>query len=147
MTELESEDEGDEHGYEERDFGDLDDDDFELDGRNYDITFLKWHESAEEIEFELDKCLKPSEFVSLKIGNETYTTPDRTDNSDSACETDRDQDQEFEFDETSNPLKSGKTYDIEIKLRSASTTTSTGCTVTPLVALSGTVTRSVSNRP
>ena len=41
-TDLEPEQDGDEYGYEEREFGDIDDDDFQLDGRNYDITHLKW---------------------------------------------------------------------------------------------------------
>ena len=68
-TYFDSEKEGDEYGYEEKDFGDIDEDDFHHDGRWYDITFLKCDDSANEIEFEVDKCLKPS-VASLKVVQE-----------------------------------------------------------------------------
>ena len=126
-TDLESERESgdDEYGYEERDFGDIDDDDFRHDGVNYDIEHLKWDDSSEEIEFEVDRCLKPSEMVSLDIGSRTYTMPDRVRYTDSECEADRYRDQEFEYDEDSNPLRAGRTYRIILTLRTVATPTPT----------------------
>lgn len=108
---------GDEYGYDKYDFGDINDDDFRLGGKEYDVDYLKWDDSAEEIEFRIDGCLKPSEFVSLQIGSRTYSSPDRVWEQDSDCESDRGQDQEFEFDEDSNPLRASRSYRIRLKLR------------------------------
>ena len=119
-TSLDSEQERDEYGYEERDFGDIDEDDFQLGGRSYDIEYIKWDDSSEEIEFAMDRCLKPSEFVSLQIGSRIYSSPDRVSERDSDCESDRLQDQEFEFDENSNPLRAGRSYRIILKLKAQS---------------------------
>ena len=121
-TDMEPEQDGDEYGYEEREFGDIDDDDFRLDGRNYDITYLKWDDSANEVQFELDKCLKPSELVSLRIGTRTYTRTSYVRYNDSQC-SNRNLEQEFEFDEDSNPLEVDEEetleYEIELTLRPA----------------------------
>ena len=116
-TDLEPEQDGHEYGYEEDEFGDIGDDDFRLDGRNYDITHLKWDDTADEVEFGLDKCLKPSELVSLRIGTRTYTRTSYVRYNDSECGN-RSLDQEFEFDENSNPLEvdDDETLEYEIEL-------------------------------
>lgn len=50
----------DEYGYEEDDFGSIGDDNFQYGDREYTIESIKWDESASEVEFQLDDCLKPS---------------------------------------------------------------------------------------
>ena len=113
---------GDEFGYEYGSFGSLTDRTFEYDGVTYSIEYLKWDESSEEIEFELDKCLKSSAFVSLTIGSTTYSSPDYTRYRDSSCESDSTRDQEFEFQNlASNPLTAGSDYQITVALVGLST--------------------------
>ncbi len=118
-TTLTSEDEpgDDEFGYEADDFGSLSDATFEYDGETYTVVYLKWDESQDEIEFELDRCLKPSVFISLAIGSTTYSNPDYTRRSETYCDSNASAYQEFEFhDITSNPLTAGTDYQITVTL-------------------------------
>ena len=95
---------------------------FRHDGITYTVDYLWWDDSAEEIEFGLEECLNPSEFVSLRIGSRTYNEIDNDKRTDEQCESDRDQDQEFEFhDVASNPLVAVRTYRIVLTLRTVST--------------------------
>lgn len=62
------------------------DDDFRHDGRNYTIDFLKWDDSASRVEFRLDVCLKPSEFISLQLGSRTFNSLNSAEETDADCE-------------------------------------------------------------
>ena len=107
----------DEYGYEEGDFGSITDDTFVLDGMEYTIDYIKWDDSAEEVEFYMLECLKETEFVSLQIGSRTFSSPDRVSDDDDECEGNRNRNQEFEFhDVTSNPLRTGRDYTITLTL-------------------------------
>ena len=106
----------------DHEYGGVDRVTFRHDGITYTVDYLWWDDSAEEIEFGLEECLNPSEFVSLRIGSRTYNEIDNDKPTDEQCESDRDQDQEFEFhDVASNPLVAGRTYRIVLTLRTMST--------------------------
>ena len=106
----------------DHEYGGVDRVTFRHDGITYTVDYLWWDDSAEEIEFGLEECLNPSEFVSLRIGSRTYNEIDNDKRTDEQCESDRDQDQEFEFhDVASNPLVAVRTYRIVLTLRTVST--------------------------
>ena len=81
----------------DHEYGSVDRVTFRHDGITYTVDYLWWDASAEEIEFGLEECLNPSEFVSLRIGSRTYDEIDNDKRTDEQYESDRDQDQEFEF--------------------------------------------------
>ena len=118
-------DTGDEYGYEEGVMGSMTDDTFDYGGRTYTIDYIKWDDSAEEVEFRMLECLKGSEFVSLRIGSRTFSSVDRSRYSDAQCEAGRTRNQEFEFDTSSNPLRDGQSYTITLTLRGSGGVTTT----------------------
>ena len=70
------------------------------------------------MEFELTYCLKPSEFISLQLGSRIFSSPTRVRHTEESCEANRSGDQKFEFDTSDNPLRSGRSFDVTLKLRS-----------------------------
>ena len=124
-------DSGDEYGYEEGVMGSMTDGTFDYGGRTYTIDYIKWDDSAEEVEFRMLECLKASEFVSLRISSRTFSNPDRVSDDDAGCESRRTRNQEFEFDTSSNPLRDGQSYTITLTLRGSG-----GVTMTPTATLS-----------
>ena len=130
-TTLHSASEGDEDGYDRNDFGRIDSHEFYLNGVRYWINYLKWDESAAEVEFELTYCLKPSEFISLQLGSRIFSSPTRVRHTEESCEANRSGDQEFEFDTSDNPLRSGRSFDVALKLRSNTAVSDPTRTPTP----------------
>ena len=130
-TTLHSEREGDEDGYDRYDFGRIDSHEFYLNSVRYWINHLKWDESAEEVEFELTRCLKSSEFISLQLGSRAFSSPARVRHTDADCDRNGSLDQEFEFDSGRNPLRSGRSFDVTLKLRSNTAVSDPTRTPTP----------------
>ena len=144
-TTLHSASEGDEDGYDRNDFGRIDSHEFYLNGVRYWINYLKWDESAAEVEFELTYCLKSSEFISLQLGSRIFSSPTRVRHTDESCEANRSGDQEFEFDTSDNPLRSGRSFDVALKLRS--NTAVSDPTRTPTPTRTGTATPTATPTP
>ena len=112
----------DEYGYENNDFGSIDDDDFSLgsgSNRNtFEIDYIKWEDGSDDVQFRLYECLKPSEFRSLKLGSRTFTNPSYTRYSDSDCETRRTRSQIFKFNTSSNPLRANTRVKVTLTFNS-----------------------------
>ena len=85
-----------------------------------DLEELKGKDWADELEFQLTDCLKPSGFVRMSIGSRSYSQPDRVRYSDCQCEANRNLAQRFEFAEDANPLLDGIRYRIEPELKAVS---------------------------
>lgn len=154
----------DEYGYEHNDFGTITDRTFVHRSRNFTIDYIKWDDSSDEVEFRLEECLKPSDFVSLRLGSRTFSRINRSSYNSAYCDRDPERAQEFEFDTSSNPLPSGSRVNVTLTLRRSSTSgvpTSTprpiattvprptattapriSCTVYSFGTISGSVTRS-----
>ena len=107
-----------EYGYQKDVFGSIGDDEFSLNDTTYRINYLKWNDSANEVKFQLDKCLKPSELISLQLGSRKFDSPDSVRRTDTRCDRRRSDAQEFEFDSRRNPLGPGLSVSVTLKLRS-----------------------------
>lgn len=105
----------DHYGYEHNDFGTITDRTFDVSGHTFEIDSIKWDESDEDVELRLNDCLKPKEFVSLRLGTTTFSGPDYTFKTSSYCNNNRDTYQLFRFDDVStNPLPSGRRVSVRI---------------------------------
>ena len=92
---------------------------FGYDGMRFGIKTIKWTEVRHKVVFNLYDCLKPSEFVSLRLGDHTYTDPDTTIMGymeDRDCEANRDTNQFFEFESSDNPLEHRAVVDVSLTL-------------------------------
>ena len=58
------------------------------DGVIYTVNYIYWHSSSRKLEFGVNGCLKPSDFVSLSIGSTTYSTLSKIRRTDAQCNTD-----------------------------------------------------------
>ena len=106
----------DEYGYEYQDFGSIDDRTFSLNGHTFVIDYIKWEEDLDELQFDLDDCLKRTELVSLKLGSVVLHNPHYAFNRDTECADDRDQRQNFKFHIEQNPLPAGERVDVTLTL-------------------------------
>ena len=104
-----------EYGYYRGEYGTLSNQAFRYDGVVYIVDYIYWYGSSGNLEFGVDGCLKPTDFVSLSIGSSTYFgSPRRTG---AECDVDATQRQEFEVrNVTSNPLTQPGTYQITVAL-------------------------------
>ena len=135
------EDGDDEYGYSRRGsehFGEMREDAFLYDGVTYRIEYLKWDESRTRVEFRLNKCLKPSDFASMKLERrggswESSNYDEKYD--DDACDDSQGSDQYFEFNGVRrNPLPAGNDVDVTLTFRgsgSVSRTATPTATATP----------------
>ena len=99
-------DNNDQWGYEEGDFGTLSPTSFLYDGDTYVIEDLKWDESGEYIEFVTDRCLDSDDFTSLAIDSTSYSLSDDDFIKEDDCESYPSDLQRFRFyDVDSNPLE------------------------------------------
>ena len=105
------------YGYQTRLIGSVSGDTFEYEGVTYTVTFFKWDQSAKEITFKLDKCLKPSAFSGLRIGNLTFDEIDDESYTDSQCGSNSGRDQRFDFDVSTNPLPVGSPVRVTLLLK------------------------------
>ena len=144
-TNLTSNQDGDRYGYDRLDrYGSLSDGTFEYDGVTYTIDHLRWDRSDEKIALGLDKCLKPSDFVSLTIGSTKYSR-DWSWRDDAKCERNPSRLQDFEFRRISaNPLPVSATpYQITLTFAGSSAATPTPTSSNSCVESLGTVSGSV----
>lgn len=94
---------------------------FLYDGVTYRIEYLKWDESRTRVEFRLNKCLKPSDFASMKLERrggswESSNYDEKYD--DDACDDSQGSDQYFEFNGVRrNPLPAGNDVDVTLTFR------------------------------
>ena len=105
------------YGYQTRLIGAVSSDTFEYEGVTYTVTFFKWDQSANEITFKLDKCLKPSAFSGLRVGDLTFDEIDDDAYTDSQCESNSGRDQRFDFDVSTNPLPTGSAVRVTLLLK------------------------------
>ena len=114
------------YGYDEGRFGFTNSSGFRHGGRTYRVEALKWNSSAREIDFELSRCLRPSDFISIEIGRRTYSSVSSYERSNSQCELNRSDSQTLTFDTTStNPFPRGSTRRVTLTLRDVPTPTPT----------------------
>ena len=107
----------DQYGYQSRSIGAVSDNTFDYENVTYTVAFFKWDDSQNEIRLKLDKCLKPSAFSSLQIGDTTFDKIDHATYSDSRCERNSSRAQEFEFKTSANPLPLGNTIRVTLLLK------------------------------
>ena len=105
----------DHYGYEYNDFGTISDRTFEVSNHTFEIVHIKWDESDQDVEIRLNDCLKPTEFVNLRLGTTTFSDPDYAFKTSDYCSDNRDSYQIFRFDDVStNPLPSGRQVSVRI---------------------------------
>ena len=106
------------YGYDESEgLGSLEDRTFLYGGTNYHISHIKWTNADNRFELELEQCLKPSEFVSIRIGTRTFSEADSTSHrNDAKCANNRGQAQEFRFGTSWNPMRSSTEYTVTLTL-------------------------------
>ena len=108
-------DNADHYGYEYNDFGTISDRTFEVSNHSFEIVHIKWDESDQDVEIRLNDCLKPTEFVNLRLGTTTFSDPDYAFKTSDYCSDNRDSYQIFRFDDVStNPLPSGRQVSVRI---------------------------------
>ena len=130
-------------------YGSLSDSTFEYDGAIHEVMYIYWHRSgsSRQLEFRVDRCLKLSDFVSLRIDSKAFLNPNEARYTDAQCDANSALRQEFEFhDVTNNPLSvSGGRYLVKLTLSGSITDTVTvGDTQDPFVGQSVTMRASTS---
>ena len=97
----------DKYGYERKRFGDIGEDRFTYAGMRYRIDFIRWDKSRKELRFQVNNCIKPSEFISLEIGSRTFGRSHiyKSEESDEDCDANRDDGQKFKFDTSRRCLR------------------------------------------
>ena len=88
-TQLTSEADGVRYGYTNNRQGSVTDRDFVFNDHTYVLYYLRWHETQERVEISWDDRIKVSEFVSLRLGTTTFSSPDYIDESDERCDGNR----------------------------------------------------------
>ncbi len=105
----------DHYGYRYSDFGTITDRTFQVSGHTFEISAIRWDESRRDVEIRLNDCLKPAEFVSLRLGTTTLSGPDYAFKTSDWCNDNRDSYQIFRFNGVStNPLPSGRRVSVRI---------------------------------
>ena len=107
----------DQYGYHSRSIGAVSDNTFDYENVTYTVEFFKWDDSRNEISLKLDKCLKPSAFSSLRVGEATFDKIGYATYSDSRCERNSSEAQKFDFKTTANPLPLGNTVRVTLLLK------------------------------
>lgn len=115
---------GREYGYDPN-FGFTSSGGFYYGGPAYFVRALKWNSSNRKIIFRISRCLKPSEFVSLKIHRSTFNSVSSYARSNDQCQSRRSQAQTLQFSTSRNPFPDNSIRNVTLRLRSIPTPTPT----------------------
>ncbi len=108
---------GGSYGYQNTVIGSVSSNTFQYDGETYTVNQLRWRQSGGgKLEFTLDKCFKPSDFISLEIGDRTFRTADYERYTDAQCKSDSSLNQIFIFNTSANPLPKGEQIRVRLTL-------------------------------
>ncbi len=106
------------HGYKEGNsgFGRIEDGAFIYAGTTFNIKSVQWESHNRRLWFQIDGCLKPSEFTSLQLGSAVFSRPSsyRVDEDSDCNPPNRSDDQDFRFDNVSNPFGSGSSVQMTL---------------------------------
>ena len=114
-------------GFKHRDYGTITDRGFGFD-QMYSVKHIRWDERSAELNFSVNRCLKPSYFESMTLTTTSYTGQFttltfghddivETWESDSECGACPAEEQEFEFSSPSNPFPADSGVSVSLDLR------------------------------
>ena len=113
---------GYEYGFKSNGRGRINPSVFGFNGTHFHIDDVLWNSRRKVLTFDLDECLKPSEFVSLRLGSRTFDDPNEAASgysTDAQCNH-RSRNQRFEFDTTVNPLPRDENVNVTLTLSTGS---------------------------
>ncbi len=114
-------------GFKHRGYGTITDRGFGFD-QMYSVKHIRWDERSEELNFSVNRCLKPAYFESMTLTTTSYTGQSttltighddivETWESDSECGAHPTEEQEFEFSSPSNPFPTDSGVSVSLDLR------------------------------